>query len=126
MSHITPRRLAAGLGAAHGGTHHWWLHRVTSVALIFLTPLFAIPFAQALGEGHDAVLALYAVPFHALVAILFVAVSFHHLAQGLQVVIEDYVHAKGWRTGLLMANSFLCAVFGIGGVFAVLKLALAG
>jgi len=126
MSYFTPRRLATGLGTAHGGTHHWWLQRLSSVALIILTPLFAVPFAQALGEGHAAVTALYAVPFHALVAILFVAVAFHHLAQGLQVVIEDYVHHKGWRTGLLIANTFVCAAFGIAGVFAVLKLALAG
>jgi len=126
MSYYTPRRRALGLGTAHGGTHHWWMQRLTSVALVPLTVAFVIPFAQALGAGHAEVTALYSNPFHALVAILFIAVTFHHLAQGLQVVIEDYVHHKGWRTGLLLANTLGCATFGIAGVFAILKLAFGG
>jgi len=123
MSFRTAKARVTGLGAAGSGVHHWWLHRVSSVALIPLTILFAIPFAQALGDGHAAVAALYADPVHAIVAVLFVAVGFHHLAQGLQVVIEDYVHHKGWKTGLLLANTLFCALFGIAGVFAVLKVA---
>ena len=71
-------------------------------------------------------LALYRNPFHALVAVLFLGVGFHHLAQGLQVVIEDYVHARGWRTALLLGNTMFCIAFGLAGVFAVLKIALTG
>ena len=123
MSYRTARARVTGLGAAHGGTHHWWTQRLTSVALIPLTVLFVVPFAQVLGGGFEAVRALYAQPFHAIVAALFLAVTFHHLAQGLQVVIEDYVHHKGWRTGLLIGNALGCAAAGFAGVFAVLKIA---
>ena len=123
MSYLTPRSRVTGLGAAHGGTHHWWTQRLSSVALIPLTVLFVVPFAGALGEGYAAVRAVYAAPFNAIVAALFLAVTFHHLAQGLQVVIEDYVHAKKWRTGLLIANTMFCAAAGFAGVFAVLKIA---
>lgn len=123
MSFRTARARVTGLGAAHGGTHHWWTQRLSSVALIPLAILFVVPFAGAVGAGHEAVLALYGHPFHAIVAALFLAVTFHHLAQGLQVVIEDYVHDKGWRTGLLIANSLVCAAAGFAGVFAVLKIA---
>ena len=126
MSFKTPKSLASGLGSAGHGSHHWWLHRITSVALIPLALLFAVPFADALGEGHAEVLALYGNPFNALIAVLFVAVSFHHLAQGLQVVIEDYVHHKGLRTAMLLGNSLFCALFGIAGVFAILKIAFTG
>lgn len=122
----TPRARVSGLGTAHGGTHHWWSMRLSSVALIPLTPLFVIPFARALGAGHDAVMATYTNPFHALVAILFIAVGIHHLMQGLQTVIEDYVSAKGWRTGLLLGNTLVCAALGLMGVFAVLKIAFTG
>ena len=123
MSYRTAKARVTGLGSAGSGVHHWWTHRLTSVALVPLGLLWVVPFAQTLGEGHAAVLALYANPFHAIVAALFVAVSFHHLAQGLQVVIEDYVHAKGWRTGLLVANSLFCAALGFAGVFALMKIA---
>jgi succinate dehydrogenase / fumarate reductase membrane anchor subunit len=122
----TPRLRAIGLGAAGSGVHHWWVTRVESVALIPLGLLFVFPFASALGEGHAAVLAVYRNWFNAVVAVLFIAVSFHHLMLGVQVVVEDYVHHKGWRTGLLIANQMFCAFFGLAGVFAVLKIALSG
>lgn len=124
MSYKTPRGMAAGLGSAGTGTHHWWQHRVSSVALIPLTAFAVFPFAGALGGEHMEVLEVYANPFNAIVAILFLAVTFHHLMQGLQVVIEDYVHQKGWRTGLLLGNQMFCGAFGLAGVFAVLKIAL--
>ena len=126
MINRTPRARVSGLGAAGQGTHHWWLQRISAVALLPLSALFIVPFAGAVGGEHDAVLALYAHPFHALVAVLFIAVAFRHLALGLQVVIEDYVHAKAWRTGLLVGNSMFCFAFGLAGVFAVLKIAFAG
>lgn len=126
MTYLTPRRRATGLGSAGTGVHHWWTQRLSSIALIPLTVLFVVPFAQALGDGHEAVVALYAQPFHAIVAVLFVAVTFHHHAQGLQVVIEDYVHHKAWRTGLLVANTLICGVLGLAGVFAILKIAFTG
>ena len=126
MTYKTPKALATGHGSAGGGTHHWWVHRITSVALIPLTVLFVLPFAGALGGDFAEVREVYAVPFNAVIAVLFIAVTFHHLMQGLQVVIEDYVHHKGWRTGLLMGNTLFCAFFGLSGVFAVLKIAFTG
>ena len=39
MSDRTAKARVTGLGAAGTGTHHWWTHRVTSVALI---PLVAV------------------------------------------------------------------------------------
>ena len=126
MNYRTPRALVSGLGSAGQGTHHWWTQRITAVALLPLAVLFIVPFARAVGGDHSAVLELYAHPFHAIVAVLFIAVAFRHLALGLQVVIEDYVHAKAWRTGLLVGNTMFCFAFGLAGVFAVLKIAFSG
>ncbi len=126
MTYRTSRARVSGLGSAGQGTHHWWLQRISALALLPLTVLFIVPFARVLGREHGAVLALYAHPFHALVAVLFIAVAFRHLALGLQVVVEDYVHGKAWRTGLLVGNTMFCVAFGLAGVFAVLKIAFTG
>lgn len=123
MSFRTPRQNATGLGSAGYGTGHWWTQRITSVALIPLTVLFLFPFGSALGDSHAQVMALYASPWHALVAILFIGVTAHHLMAGVQVVIEDYVHAKGWRTGLLLGNIMACVVLGAAGIFSVARIA---
>ncbi|MEM6487022.1 MAG: succinate dehydrogenase, hydrophobic membrane anchor protein [Pseudomonadota bacterium] len=122
----TPRSRAANLGTAHGGTHHWTQINLTGIALVPLTLLFVIPFAGVLGEGHEAAIALYRQPFHAIVAILFIGVTFHHLWQGLQVVIEDYVHHKGVLVAMLVANTLMCGGAGTAGVFAVMSIAFSG
>ncbi|MFN3615017.1 MAG: succinate dehydrogenase, hydrophobic membrane anchor protein [Rubrimonas sp.] len=123
MSFKTPMGRVIGLGSAKDGVEHWWSQRLTSVALIPLTLLSVLPLGRSIGAGFDAVRATYSDPWNALVLILFIAATFRHLQQGLQVVIEDYVHDKPWRTGLLLANTGLCWLFGLMGVFGAAKIA---
>ncbi len=123
MSYKTDYARVNGLGSAKEGTHHFWVQRITAIALLLLTPLFVVPFAINLGDGYEAVRAAYAHPFTAIIAALFVITSFYHLKLGLQVVIEDYVHGKGLRTGLIVGMSLLCAVAGFTGLFAIAKIA---
>lgn len=126
MDYKTDRQRAVGLGSAHEGVSHWWSQRLTSVALVPLTLLFIFPFASALGGEFEGVRAVYQNPFNAIVAVLFIATALYHHMQGLQVVIEDYVHGKAARTAALIANTMICWALGLAGVFAVLKIAFAG
>ncbi|MHA3914048.1 succinate dehydrogenase, hydrophobic membrane anchor protein [Halovulum sp. GXIMD14793] len=123
MDFRTDRARVSGLGSAKDGTHHFWVQRVTSVALVPLTLLFIFTFAGALGGEYEAVRATYANPWNAIVAILFLLTAFYHLQMGLQVVIEDYVHGTAMRTGLLLANTILTWALALTGVFAVAKIA---
>ncbi|NNU78921.1 succinate dehydrogenase, hydrophobic membrane anchor protein [Halovulum dunhuangense] len=126
MDYRTDRARVSGLGAAKEGVGHWWSQRMTSIALVPLTLLFVFPFAGALGGGFDEVRAVYQNPFNAIVAILFIGVTLYHHMQGLQVVIEDYIHGKAARTAALVANTLICWALGLSGVFAVAKIAFAG
>lgn len=123
MDYKTDRNRVQGLGSAHHGAGHWWAQRISSVALVPLTLLFLFPFAHALGQTHADVRAIYGNLWNALVAVLFLAVGFWHLAQGLQVVIEDYVPQKATRTALLLLNSLLCGALAVAGILAVAKMA---
>jgi succinate dehydrogenase / fumarate reductase, membrane anchor subunit len=114
------------LGSAHEGVGHWWGQRISSLALIPLTPLFVIPFGRALGGGYEAVVTTYSTWGNAFVAVAFLLVGFWHLAQGLQVVIEDYVPQKPLRVGLLLANTLVNGGFALAGVFAILTILLRG
>lgn len=120
----TPYAKVEGLGSARSGAHHWWIERVVSVALIPLTILFLFPFVGAIGESYFTVRGVYAHPFHATVAILFIGVTFYHLKMGLQVVIEDYVHHKVWHTALILINITYCVALAAFGILSVLRLAL--
>jgi succinate dehydrogenase / fumarate reductase membrane anchor subunit len=115
-----------GLGSAHEGAGHWWGQRLSSIALILLTPLFVIPFGRALGNGHEALVATYSGWGHAFVAVAFILVACWHLGQGLQVVIEDYVPQKGLRTGLLVANTLVAWALAAAGVLAVATILFRG
>ncbi|MEX2519180.1 MAG: succinate dehydrogenase, hydrophobic membrane anchor protein [Paracoccaceae bacterium] len=125
MSFLTDRSRATGLGSAKEGTDHFWGQRITAIALIPLGLLFIFPFAITVGDGYEAVIALYSNPLHAIVAGLFIIVAFNHLRLGVQVVVEDYVHG-GMSAALLIANTLFCTLFAFGGLFAVAKIAFAG
>lgn len=119
MAFKTDYSRVQGLGAAGEGAHHWWMQRISSIALVPLTILFVIPFGRALGGGYEAITATYASFGNALVAVLFFLVGFWHLAQGAQVVIEDYVPNKTLRIALLMLNTFICGALAVAGTLAV-------
>ncbi|MDD2867587.1 succinate dehydrogenase, hydrophobic membrane anchor protein [Neomegalonema sp.] len=124
MGMITPRARVEGLGSAKSGTDHWWGQRVTAVALAILTPLFLVGFVRMLGRPHEEVLAFYGRPLNALFAALFIAAAFVHLKQGLQVVIEDYVHSPALKTTAFLANTLLTTAFAAAGIFSLAIIAL--
>ncbi len=124
MTFRTSFARAAGLGSAKEGTHHWWGQRLTSLALIPLTPLFVFQFGCLLGESRQSVMETLSGFPNSLLVILFLVVGFQHLRQGLQVVIEDYVHARPATVTMLVLNNLLCWGFMIAGIWAVVSIAL--
>ncbi len=114
---------ARGLGAAHHGVGHWWMQRVTAVALIPLTVWFICQLIPALLSPNAIAIAEWlSFPLNAILMVLLLVALFYHAKLGVQVVIEDYVHTPVPKYALLLANTFLC--FGLAGVsiLAVLKL----
>jgi succinate dehydrogenase / fumarate reductase membrane anchor subunit len=41
---------------------------------------------------------------------------------GMQIVIEDYVHAKGFKIAAVIANNFFATVIAVVCLFSVLKI----
>ncbi len=112
-----------GLGAAKEGVAHWWAQRLTAIALVPLTVWFVVSLVALAGGPYAAVRAWIADPVAAVLLVLLLAVGFHHLQLGLQVVIEDYVHAEWRKLALIIAVKFASAVAALAGIFAVLRIA---
>ena len=123
MRYLTDRKRAEGMGSAKTGTAHFWAMKVSSVGLLFLIPLFVFTFGPMLGEPHAEVVAYFARPFPALVAILTLIVGFKHFNDGVQVLIEDYVHGTSQKA-LILGMMCLSYAAAAAGVFAVLRIAL--
>ncbi len=119
----TSRAKVRGLGSAKSGTEHFISQRVSAIGLVLLTPFFIIPFAVSLGQPWGDVISTYKSPMNAIIAALFLLAVFHHLKLGLQVVIEDYVHAPALRTFSLLAVKLLATGLGFASAFAVAMIA---
>ena len=126
MTFRTDRAKVLGLGSAKSGADHWFGERLKSVALIPLTIIFVLIVAPLIGKDHATVIASFQNPFVSISLSLFFLVSFKHLEEGLQVVIEDYVHSKGSLLLLIIFNKLFCWTFGLAAVFAILKITFAG
>jgi succinate dehydrogenase / fumarate reductase membrane anchor subunit len=85
----SPLGTVAGLGSAKSGVHHWWLQRLTSIALVPLTIWFTVSLASLSSLDHVTVIAWMAQSWTALLLVLLVLVATYHSQLGVRVVVED-------------------------------------
>ncbi len=116
---------ARGLGSAHAGSHHWRAERLTAVALVPLTVWFVIAVLAHLGADQAQIAAWAGRPLNAALLLALVAMTFHHMHLGLQVVWEDYIHSSGRREAAILATRGASLLLGLMAVVAILKLATA-
>lgn len=102
----TPLKVARGLGSSKSGVHHWWVQRVTAIALIPLSIWFLFLIGGLMGGGYPQVLVAIGQPVHAIFLMIFGVLLFWHGALGLQVIIEDYVHTRWLEVTLQIALRF--------------------
>jgi succinate dehydrogenase / fumarate reductase membrane anchor subunit len=115
-----------GLGSAKDGTHHWWGQRVTAIALVPLTVWFVVSVIGLAGAPYAEFKAWAGSPVVAVLLLALVAATFQHMRLGLQVVVEDYVHAEGCKIALLLAVNGGSLLLGALAALSILKLAFGG
>ena len=123
MTMRTPIARVRGLGSAKNGTHHWWMQRLTAIALVPLTMWFVISVIRLAGADHAQVSTWLASPLPAVLMLLLIVATFHHLQLGLQVVIEDYVHGEAVKLGCIIGVKLASVALAVAAMFAVLKAA---
>jgi succinate dehydrogenase / fumarate reductase membrane anchor subunit len=124
MSLRSPLGRALGKGSAGDGVGHWWIQRVTAVALLPLTAWFAIALLGRELQSYDAMRGWLGQPWVAVFAALLVLTIAWHSKLGVQVVIEDYVHGKAAKTALLLLSIFVHVAAAVAASFAILRMAL--
>jgi len=120
--HRSPLARVRGLGSAKSGTEHFWLQRVTAIALIPLGLGFVIYLLTFVGADYMTVRKALGSPIPGILGMLLCIAAFWHLKLGVQVVIEDYIHHEGTKLASLLLLGFGCFAGGLICVIALLKL----
>ena len=115
-----------GLGSAKTGTSHFWMQRLTALALIPLTLWFVASLASMGSADYADAVAWVKSPLTSILLLALIAATFHHMQLGLQVIIEDYVHAEGLKIASLIVMKCGSVLLGLAAAFAVLKVAFEG
>ncbi len=124
VSMRTPLARVKGLGASGHGVEHWWIHRMTAVSNIPLIIAFVIIVAALAGSSYQDAIAIISHPLVAIILILAVISVTNHMRLGMQIVIEDYVHAKELKIAAIIANNFYAVIIAVACLYAILKVSL--
>ena len=126
MTARTPLSRAKGLGSARSGSHHFWMQRVTAVALVPLVIWLIASLAYHVGADYETARAFFAQPVAAGLLLLLIVAGAYHMQLGMQVMIEDYIHKEGTKLVLLMLNSYFAVAVALIGALAVIRLSFGG
>jgi len=115
-----------GLGSTKSGVVHWWAQRITAVALVPLSVWFVVSAIGLVGADYGSFRDWISLHGNLTLTIAFALVLFHHAQLGMQVVIEDYIHAEGAKIALTLAVKFVCGLCVLSIIFATLRVAFTG
>ncbi len=121
----TPLARARGLGSAKDGLGHWWVQRLTAIALIPLVVWFAISLVMLSGADYASVRAWIGSPLVMVLLILTIGIGLHHGQLGMQVVLEDYL-GGAWRLTMIVLVKFIAVLFGLSAIVAILRIGFGG
>ena len=113
-----------GLGSAKEGLGHWRAQRMTAIALLPLALWFVTSLMALINAPHAAVVAWIAKPYVAALLLALVVALFWHLKLGLQVVIEDYVHAPWLQISAQVGVRWAAVAGALLAVVSILKISV--
>jgi succinate dehydrogenase / fumarate reductase membrane anchor subunit len=104
------------------GSGHWLAQRITAVALIPLGLWFVFSLATRADLSRRSWLEFMAAPWHAAALLLFLLVLLYHSHLGVQVVIDDYVHAGTRLRALRLLSGLAHIAAALLGLLAVFRI----
>ena len=108
------------LGSAKSGTDHWWMQRLSAIALAILSFFVVLIALNLVGKDYASAHTYIAKPWVAGTLILFLAAAFYHAALGMQEVIVDYIHGKKTLLFALIANKLMMIALGLASILSIL------
>lgn len=117
----SPLNQARGHGSGKEGTQHWWIQRLTAIALIPLCLWFIYSLISMTGMDYNSVIEWLDSPIVCTLLVLLIISIFYHTQLGIQVVIEDYIESEAMKIGSIVVLNFIMLFAGLVSTIAVLK-----
>jgi succinate dehydrogenase / fumarate reductase membrane anchor subunit len=111
------------LGASRKGLHHWWMQRITAVALLPLSAWLVFSLAGLPDTGYETLVFWITDTVHSVLLIAFLLSAYYHAMLGLQTILEDYVHTEWLKISSIIVGNLILLLLLITSIFSVLKIA---
>ncbi|MGI9272899.1 MAG: succinate dehydrogenase, hydrophobic membrane anchor protein [Woeseiaceae bacterium] len=100
-------------------TGHFIAQRASAIVLVILGLWFAVAISGLGGTEHATVLAFVAQPMNSVLLAFLCAALAYHSYLGVQVVIDDYVHAPRLNWLSLLASRVAHLLVGLVSIFTI-------
>ncbi len=111
------------LGSSRKGLLHWWMQRITAVALMPLSAWLIFSLACLHNLDYQTLVSWIKDPGHSVLLIGFLLSAYYHAMLGLQTIFEDYVHPEWLRISSIVCSNLILLLLLIASIFSVLKIA---
>ena len=112
--------------STEGGVGHWWVQRITAIALVPLTLWFVVSALSMVNADHATFVEWAGAEGNPVLLILLTIAVYHHGQVGMQVIIEDYIHHEAVRFMVLIAVKLGAIFLAVFTIFAVVRLTFVG
>jgi succinate dehydrogenase / fumarate reductase membrane anchor subunit len=102
------------------------MQRITSVALVPLTLWFVASLVVVVTADYETVVLWFRSPLVAILCCALIVTIFYHGQLGVQVVLEDYVHAESLKLASIVVLQLVSMLLAATCLFAVLSIAFGG
>lgn len=127
MEMRSPLSRARGVGTAkEGGIGHWWVERLTAIALVPLCLWFVVSAVSMVGADHAMFRVWVGAHGNPVLLILLTIAMYHHGQLGASVIIEDYVHNEAANVISLILVKLGAFFFGAYTIFSIVRLTFGG
>jgi succinate dehydrogenase / fumarate reductase membrane anchor subunit len=100
----------------------WYFMRISGLALVFLAIIHLVVMhitTDVAQTSYDFVAGRYSNPFWRVYDLLLLTLALVHGLNGLRVMIDDYVHHKGWRLAWQTFVAVIAVVFWLTGTMTI-------
>ncbi|MCH9697768.1 MAG: succinate dehydrogenase, hydrophobic membrane anchor protein [Gammaproteobacteria bacterium] len=111
------------LGASRHGLIHWWMQRITALALMPLSGWLVFSLVLIDDYSYQNLANWIAQPLHSILLISVLLAVYYHAMLGLQTIFEDYIHPEWLRITAIISSNLVLALLLIASVFSVFKIA---